>query len=178
MNIRPAQLAIFALAMIFFGVLALPQPRQLAYLEAQGDDLFRTIARFEHAVERRPLDFESHRLLAYHLSEATSFDSAERLLDKDIFLTGALIEGMPNEATKMVFNPANNCFDGLLFLKQGYYDYQYIVKENGELADSILLTEGSHYETNNEYSIFVYYRDPGSIYDQLIGFEKIIGPNN
>jgi hypothetical protein len=100
------------------------------------------------------------------------------LLDKDIFLTGALIEGMPNEATKMVFNPANNCFDGLLLLKQGYYDYQYIVKENGELAGSILLTEGSHYETNNEYSIFVYYRDPGSVYDQLLGFEKIIGPNN
>lgn len=100
------------------------------------------------------------------------------LLDKDIFLTGALIEGMPNKTTKMVFNPANNCFDGLLFLKQGYYDYQYIVQDNGELAGSILLTEGSHYETNNEYSIFVYYRDPGSIYDQLIGFEKITGPNN
>ncbi|MBU1014043.1 MAG: DUF5103 domain-containing protein [Bacteroidetes bacterium] len=107
-----------------------------------------------------------------------SLKASPELLNKDIFITGELTEGLPNENTKLIFNAGNGCFEGLLFLKQGYYDYQYIVKESGELSASVLLTEGSHYETNNEYSIFVYYRDPGSIYDQLIGYEKIIGPNN
>jgi hypothetical protein len=86
------------------------------------------------------------------------------------------VEGLSSEDTKMNFNAETNLFEGLLFLKQGYYDYQYLIKEKGKTLQDISLTEGSHYETNNEYSIFVYYRDPGTLYDQLIGVEKIYGP--
>jgi hypothetical protein len=33
--------------------------------------------------------------------------------------------------------------------------------------------EGTHYETENDYNIFVYYRKPGTLYDQLIAMQKI-----
>lgn len=100
------------------------------------------------------------------------------LIGKNIFLLGKLTEGLSAEDTRMSYNAENNSFEGLLFLKQGYYDYQYIVKEQGNLTNQISLTEGSHYETKNEYSIFVYYREPGTLYDQLIGFEKISESSN
>lgn len=99
------------------------------------------------------------------------------LLNKNIYLNGKLTEGHTPENTKLTYNAENNCFEARLFLKQGYYDYLYLVKEAGVKEDQISLTEGSHYETQNEYTIFVYYREPGTLHDQLIGVEKINGPN-
>ena len=100
------------------------------------------------------------------------------LLDKIIYLTGKLTEGLSDGDTQMIYNADKNIFEGQLFLKQGYYDYQYFVKGQEESSHNITLTEGSFYETQNEYSIFVYYWEPGTVYDQLIGFETIIGPIN
>ncbi len=97
------------------------------------------------------------------------------LLGKNIFLVGKLVEGLNAEDSKMNFNAENNSYEGLLLLKQGYYDYQYLVIEPGSSSYNICLTEGSHYETNNEYTLFVYYREPGTVYDQLIGVEKVTG---
>ena len=37
--------------------------------------------------------------------------------------------------------------------------------------------EGSHYETRNDYHIYVYYRPIGEVYDQLIGFLKTSSKN-
>jgi hypothetical protein len=34
-------------------------------------------------------------------------------------------------------------------------------------------TEGDHWETENAYSIFVYYRPPGARHDHLIGFTTV-----
>lgn len=103
-------------------------------------------------------------------------EAKPQLLSKSIYLEGRLIEGLPPSETKLNYNAENNCFEAKVFLKQGYYDYQYLIKEPNVKEDQISLTEGSHYETKNEYRIFVYYREPGTLYDQLIGFEKITGP--
>ncbi len=100
------------------------------------------------------------------------------LLGKSIYLIGKLVEGLSFEDSKMNYNAETNTYEGLLFLKQGYYDYQYRVKEPGLPSYDTSLTEGSHYETNNEYSIFVYYRAPGTLYDQMIGADKFSGPIN
>ncbi|GAB6012115.1 type IX secretion system plug protein [Viscerimonas tarda] len=55
-----------------------------------------------------------------------------------------------------------------LFLKQGAYNYQYLVKQGNRYSTSPI--EGNYYETENEYQVLVYYRPMGQRYDSLIGY--------
>ena len=41
-----------------------------------------------------------------------------------------------------------------------------------ELIENKLFIEGTHYQTKNDYYIYVYYRGPENRYDKLIGFLK------
>ena len=40
-------------------------------------------------------------------------------------------------------------------------------------AVSLLRTEGSHWETRNEYTIYVYYKPFGARYERLVGVKRI-----
>ncbi|MGP8214076.1 MAG: DUF5103 domain-containing protein [Bacteroidia bacterium] len=65
-----------------------------------------------------------------------------------------------------------------LYLKQGFYDYQYaFLNDHSKVADVTVL-EGNHSETENTYSIYVYYRPVGIYYDQLIGIKSFHAPSN
>lgn len=58
-------------------------------------------------------------------------------------------------------------------LKQGGYNYQYWFFPKGREAATLLPTEGSHWQTQNEYSVYLYYRPFGQRYDRLIGYKTI-----
>jgi len=75
-----------------------------------------------------------------------------------------------NEAHQLKYNPEKRSYHVKLFLKQGLYDYKYVLKnlETGVVNDTQL--EGSFFETSNTYQVFVYYRKPGSRWDELIGY--------
>ena len=57
-----------------------------------------------------------------------------------------------------------------LFLKQGYYNYQYVVKntKTGQIDPSYV--SGSFWQTENQYQALFYYRPWGQRYDVLIGY--------
>jgi hypothetical protein len=59
-------------------------------------------------------------------------------------------------------------YRGSMYLKQGYYNYVYAYLPNGSDTGDVTLTEGSHWETENEYQVMVYWRRPGDFYDQLV----------
>ena len=71
------------------------------------------------------------------------------------------------------YDEYRNRFNGSIFIKQGLIDYHYVwVNENDKTRDDVLF-DGSHFETENNYQIFFYYRKPGSRWDELIGFTQI-----
>ena len=57
-----------------------------------------------------------------------------------------------------------------LFLKQGYYNYQYVVKntKTGKIDPSYV--SGSFWQTENQYQALFYYRPWGQRYDILMGY--------
>lgn len=72
----------------------------------------------------------------------------------------------------MTFNRTSNQYETDLTLKQGSYNYQYLlVPHNGKALTSPI--EGDDYRTANRYDIAVYYRSPSDRYDRLIGFSTI-----
>ncbi|MFV0397444.1 MAG: DUF5103 domain-containing protein [Bacteroidales bacterium] len=58
-------------------------------------------------------------------------------------------------------------FDALL--KEGAYNYMYVMVPNDTRTPSVSPIEGSHYETENEYLTLVYYRPQGARYDRIVG---------
>jgi hypothetical protein len=82
---------------------------------------------------------------------------------------GALSQwGKAPEAT-LVYDPKKRMYSTSLLLKQGWYDYQFAYATRDGSFDFESL-EGSHFQTENEYEVFVYFRGLGSRYDQLVGY--------
>ncbi len=91
---------------------------------------------------------------------------------KDIYLAGQLTNYELNEKTKMTYNVATGNYEVAAFLKQGYYNYTYIAvdKKNPILKSEL---EGDYWETENNYTILIYYKGFTDRSDQLIGVGKI-----
>ena len=73
------------------------------------------------------------------------------------------------ESNKMIYNSSKGIYECQMKLKQGFYNYKYVlVDENGKLDEGGI--SGNFWQTENNYKILVYYRDLGARFDQLIGF--------
>ena len=94
---------------------------------------------------------------------------------KDIFLFGQLSNYNLDDTAKMKYNAEKGVYETSLLLKQGYYDYMYVTKDHDDPRHmaSFSETEGDLWETENEYSILVYYRPLGGRADELIGYSRI-----
>ena len=68
----------------------------------------------------------------------------------------------------MQYDENKHAYTASIYLKQGYYNYAYAFLPNGSNRGDLSLTEGSHWETENQYEIMVYLRQPGDFYDQLV----------
>ena len=92
--------------------------------------------------------------------------------DKDVYLAGQLTSYAFDERTKMTFNPDKGVYECTALLKQGYYNYTYIAIDKNDPSKRTEL-EGNYWETENSYTILMYYRSFTDRSDQLIGVSKI-----
>ncbi len=90
----------------------------------------------------------------------------------DIYLIGRFTDWKIKEDYKLQFNEISRRYECIALLKQGYYNYLYIVQDHSNKQTNLTFIEGSHYQTKNDYYIYVYYREIGKNYEQLIGFKK------
>ncbi len=99
-----------------------------------------------------------------------------RLFKADIYIYGQFTGWALDEQYKLKWNAAKKSYETSIYIKQGYYNYLYMYKAHGAEKSDIAIIEGSHSQADNEYSFFVYYREPGQIYDRLIGYTTVIYP--
>lgn len=147
-----------------FAETTLDQPRAgQAYLEYL--DLNGQYGVFTH--DKSNNDLESEYVLV-------TFNFKSEPLPQPPYVLGALSLWGRNPASKMAYDDKMKAYRATLLLKQGWYDYQYGVETTGGFrTDSF---EGEHFQTENQYEIFVYYRAMGSRYDELIGYTTL-NPN-
>jgi len=93
------------------------------------------------------------------------------LIDGNLYILGELANWQFGENNLMHYNYEKQGYEGMLFLKEGYYNYLYAFLPNTATSGDVTIIEGNHYDTENDYYILVYYREPGSVYDELIGVE-------
>lgn len=88
--------------------------------------------------------------------------------DKDIYIVGNLTDWKMLPEYKMVYDDKVGAYVCQVYLKQGYYNYEYAIPgDNGRLNFADI--EGNWYSTENAYTILTYYRPRGGQYDQLVG---------
>ncbi len=93
------------------------------------------------------------------------------LRDEEIYVYGKFSNYELKEEYKLTYNPNFEIYEGVLLLKQGFYNYKYVWKtEKGVEKNRI---SGSHATTENQYTILVYTRILGNQYDSLISTQNI-----
>ena len=91
----------------------------------------------------------------------------------NLFIMGALADYRMAPQNQMVYDPELKRYKCSLFLKQGYYGYVYVFNPGGTTIGDEAFFEGSHWQTDNQYTIFVYYRPLSGLYDQLIAVQDV-----
>lgn len=99
-----------------------------------------------------------------------NFSLESKPVQGEVYVIGAFNNWNLNNQNRMQYDSAQGLYTSRLLLKQGWYDYQYYVK-SGSLPPHYF--EGSHFETENRYEIFVYYRPFQPRADLLIGYLQI-----
>ena len=97
-----------------------------------------------------------------------SLKTLQNLEGKELYVSGNFNNWHLNEENKLFYNTETNLYEVTLLLKQGFYNYQYLTKtESGNLNNHDI--GGSFYQTENDYTVLVYYTKFGSRYTQVIG---------
>ena len=95
--------------------------------------------------------------------------SAPKFLEgQEVYIFGKYNNYNLSNENKMYFNPSLEIYEGVMLLKQGIYNYKYVVKTSDKLLTNSLCD--SHASTENRYLILVYYNEFGTRHDALIGY--------
>ena len=112
--------------------------------------------------------YQLAQTLPFRLWTANSVESFEDIGDHNIYIYGDFNGWQLTDENKMTYDDNTKLYHGNLFLKQGFYNYQYITADNeGNINNHAI--EGSFYQTENIYTVIVYYRPYGTRFDQVIG---------
>lgn len=120
---------------------------------------------------------------------------APEIINGDVYVEGELALRGYSDFNRMKYSPSDGKYHLDIPLKQGSYNYQYVVRGKypasshavigGNLSRSdnpasllpsadASVIEGNKYETINEYNIYAWLRLPGARADRLIGSRTII----
>ena len=97
----------------------------------------------------------------------------EEFKNGNLYIFGELTDRQFKKEAIATYDYTLNGYTATLYLKQGYYNYHYVFLEDGKHSGDETVIEGNHYETENDYTILAYCREPGTLYDKLIGIKQI-----
>jgi hypothetical protein len=87
----------------------------------------------------------------------------------DLYVFGELTDWRIIPDAKLEYNQDTKYWETSLYIKQGFYNYQYVFVPKGSKQIDETYIEGSHWQTKNDYTILIYLQEEGTSYDKLIG---------
>lgn len=116
----------------------------------------------------RNVDGENNHTEADYSWVHFSLETQEDLADKSVFVSGSFNDWQLTNANKMTYDKEKDRYELAILLKQGFYNYQYVTKNKQGVVSNYDIS-GSFDETENNYTVIVYYKKFGSRYAKVIG---------
>ena len=69
----------------------------------------------------------------------------------------------------MEYNPKKAIYEKAILIKQGFANFEYKVADEKGVIDYENAIDGNFYQTENDYTIVVYYRENIDRYDRVVG---------
>ena len=85
-----------------------------------------------------------------------SLASDKKISDGEIYVYGGFNNYGISDLNRMYYNPSLGIYEGVILLKQGFYNYKYVIREREIINHNGI--SGSHALTENDYLVFGYYR--------------------
>lgn len=88
--------------------------------------------------------------------------------DKELHIYGNFNNWTIDQSTYMYYDSETGSYRNERLFKQGFYNYQYVLVDRDGSVDRGAV-EGNFWQTENDYTVIVYYRELGGRYDRIIG---------
>ena len=110
-------------------------------------------------------DVEADYAWVYFSLSAPLFRSS----DGAIYVTGMFNNYALTAENKMEYNPEKAIYEKAILIKQGFTNFEYLaIKPNGSI-DSENAIDGNYFQTENEYTVLVYYKEDTDRFTRIIG---------
>ena len=97
-----------------------------------------------------------------------SLEALQNPENQEIYIYGAYNDWELNDENKMTYNEQSRLYEASILFKQGFYNYTYVtLNPDGTVNNHEI--EGSYFQTENEYTVIVYFKQFGDRYTQVIG---------
>ena len=116
----------------------------------------------------RTLEAEDSKTEADYAMMHFSILADEPFIDKKVYIYGAFNDFEITDENEMIYNADEKTYLGNILLKQGFYNYTFVTTDINNTVN-IKDINGSFYQTENEYTVIVYYKPFGSFYERVIG---------
>jgi hypothetical protein len=108
----------------------------------------------------------------YHFVHFTL--SSPLLSGGEVYISGEMCGYAFTERTRMRYDAEAGCYQATLLLKQGQYNYAYLFLPHSSPIPLTAPLEGDFYQTENLYSIYVYYRPFGARHPRLVTVASLL----
>ena len=120
----------------------------------------------------RTLEGNDARTEADYARMHFTLDAEEPFNDKKVHVYGAFNNFEIDDETELTYNFDDSSYRGSILMKQGFYNYTFAtVDEFGNVDTNEI--NGSFFQTENQYTVIVYFKPFGSLYDRVIGMGSV-----
>ena len=109
-------------------------------------------------------DIEADYAWVYFSLSAPAFSG-----NKEIYINGMFNNYSLSPEFKMDYNPKKGIYEKALLIKQGFTNFEYVIADSKGVVDYENAIDGNFYQTENDYTVLVYYRENTDRYYRVVG---------
>lgn len=155
--------------------------RSIAVTDLYENYLFTNIPRYNRPYTYNPdingnfvvrnIDARNQDIEAEYVRMHFNLQYYEDLGDKEIHVYGNFNNWTIDGSTYLLYDSESDSYRNTRLFKQGFYNYKYVVvNRDGSIDEGAI--SGDFWQTENDYTVVVYFRDLGARYDRIIGIGR------
>lgn len=124
----------------------------------------------------RNVDAQNQNIEAEYVRMHFNLQYYGDLEGKEIHIYGNFNNWTIDGSTYMEYDANTDTFKNTRLFKQGFYNYKYVMVNRDGTIDPGAVS-GDFWQTENEYTVLIYFRDLGARYDRIIGMGQANSTN-